>query len=85
MARRAGPERVVYQHGVRLLQRAAQAADILMVVEWVASRPRDQLDHRVHVIFTVVGKGLARVQQHVRDPRHRDELAHRVLALGEDR
>ena len=46
VARRRGPERLVYHHGVGTSERAAQAIQVLVMVERVASRPVHETDVR---------------------------------------
>jgi hypothetical protein len=52
-----------------------------MMMERIAARPIDQPDLGVSEPLPVVVR-LARMQQHVRQARHRDEIGKAVAALG---
>ena len=79
------PERVVHHHGLRPGERLAQPGEVLVVVERVAAAPVDELDVRVAAALPVVVVARAGMQQHVRDPGHRDVGAGTVRALGQTR
>ena len=79
------PEDLVHDHGLGPLPGAHQPVEVLVVVERVAAGPPDQPDVGVGQPLAVEVEGLARVQQHVADPRHRDEAPDRVAALRQGR
>ena len=64
---------------------AAQPVQVLMVVERIAAGPIDQLYVGVSEPLPVVVERLARVQQHVGEARHRDEIGDAVAALRQRR
>jgi hypothetical protein len=75
------PIRVVYDDRVDPAERAPQSWNVLVMVEWVATGPIDQLDVGVGQAPAVVVELLARMQQHIADRRHRNERLHRIEAL----
>ena len=81
--RGGGPERVVHHHGLRPGERLAQPGEVLVMVKRVPAAPVDQLDIRVAAALPVVVVDGARIQQHVRDPGHRDAGVDAVGALGQ--
>ena len=85
MPRGGGPERVMHHHGLRPGERLAQPGEVLVVVERVPAAPVDELDVRVTAVLPVVVVARAGMQQHVRDPGHRDVGAGAVRALGQTR
>src|SRR3546814_3758217 len=50
-------------------------------MERVAAGPIDEADVGIGASLAVIAVGRARVQQHVRDARHRNEVRHSVPAL----
>jgi hypothetical protein len=78
VARARGPCRLLHDHRIRPRERTMQAAEILVVVKRIAARPVHQPDVRVGQPLSVVVERLARMQQHVGDPRHRDEIGNAV-------
>ena len=85
MPRGGGPERVMHHHGLRPGERLAQPGEVLVVVERVPAAPVDELDIRVAAALPVVVVAGAGMQQHVRDPGHRDVGVDAVGALGQAR
>ena len=83
--RGGGPERVVHHHGLRPGERLTQPGEVLVVVERVPAAPVDELDIRVAAALPVVVVAGAGMQQHVRDPGHRDVGVDAVGALGQAR
>jgi hypothetical protein len=79
--RGGGPERVVDHHGLRPGERLAQPGEVLVVMERVPAGPVDALDVRVAAALPVVVVAIAGMQQHVRDPGHRDVGVDAVRAL----
>ncbi len=75
----------MHHHGLRPGERLAQPGEILVVVERVAATPVDELDIGVAAALPVVVVGGSGMQQHVRDPGHRDVGVDAVAALGEAR
>ena len=79
------PGALVHDNGLRDVERAPQPVDVLVMMERVAARPIDQLDigvlHRAAVVF----ERLPRIEQHVADARHRNEIVNAVLALRQRR
>ena len=82
VARRRGPGRFMHDHRVRPGKRPAQPVEILVVVERIAAGPIDQPDVGIGQAPAVVVERLARMQQHVGDARHRDEIGDAVAALA---
>ena len=63
----------------------AEPTQVLVVVERIAARPVDQADPGVGLPPAVIVIPGARLQQHVRDPGHRDERLDRVAELRQGR
>ena len=63
---------------VRPRKGLAQPVQILMVVERIAAGPIDQLDVGIGEPLAVEVERLARMQQHVGDARHRNEVGDAV-------
>ena len=84
-ARGRRPDLLVEHDRLGLLPRQHQAVEVLVMVEWIAARPVDQLDVRIGEDVAVVGDLAARVEQHVGDPRDWNEIRHRVRALRQGR
>ena len=55
------------------------------MMERVAARPIDELDIGIVQRAAVVVERLARIEQHVGDARHRNEVGDAVLALRQRR
>ena len=68
----------MHDDGVRPRKGVAQPVQILMMVERIAARPIDQLDVGVGEPLAVEVERLARMQQHVGDARHRNEIGNAV-------
>ena len=79
------PPAFMHDHGFRARPGAAQAIDVLMVVERVAAGPVDQPDIGIGPALAVEIVGSAGVEQHVGDARDRNEVADRILALRQRR
>ena len=85
VAGRRGPGELVNNERVEPREGRAQAIEILMVMEGVAARPIDQADIGVVLGAAVIAVFTARIEQHVRDARDRDEVLHPVIALHQGR
>src|SRR5579872_7274694 len=72
MARRRGPPRLVNDDRFWQAPSINQPIEILMVMKRIATRPIDKLDIRIVEFLAVEIVGLARMQQHVGETRHRD-------------
>jgi len=75
----------VHDDGLRDIEGAPQPVDVLVMMERVAARPIDQLDIRVLQRAAVVFERLPRIEQHVADACHRNEVADAVLTLRQGR
>ena len=75
----------MHDDGLRNVEGAPQPVDVLVMMERVAACPIDQLDigvlHRAAVVF----ERLPRIEQHVADACHRNEVGDAVLALRQRR
>ena len=83
MARGCGPERLVDDDGLGLRKGSSQAVQVLMVVEGVAARPKDQADIGIGQGLAVERHRAAGLEQHVGDARDGDEGRDRIVALGQ--
>src|SRR5690348_14232047 len=81
MAGHGRPERIVHDDRLRPRECAAQARDVLMVMEGIAAAPVDEPDVGIGQPAPVEVERLTRTEEHVRDARERDEVADRVAAL----
>jgi hypothetical protein len=73
-----GPCGFMHDDGIRPRKGVAQPVQILMVVEGVAARPIDQPDLGVGKALAVEVERLTRMEQHVGNARHRDEIGNAV-------
>ena len=78
MARGRRPPRLMHDDGFRPPKSGAQLVGVLMMVEWIAARPIDQLDVGIGALSAVEVVALARVQQAVGDARRRNGAAERI-------
>jgi hypothetical protein len=78
VARSGGPGKLVHYEGIHLRERFSQSAQVLVVVERVASCPVNEADVGVVPRLAVVAVLPSRVQQHVRNARHGDEVGDTV-------
>ena len=81
VARGGGPGAFMHDDGVGAGEGAAEAGEVLVVVEGVAAGPVDQADVGVGEVLAVELEGLAGVQQHVGDAGAGDERLDGVAAL----
>ena len=70
---------------VRRRERSTEAREVLVVVEGIAAAPVDQVDPGIGQAPAVEVEGLARVEQHVRQPGERDGGPDRIRPLREGR
>ena len=77
-----GPVLLMHHHRLRTAPGLAQSVNILVMVKRIASRPVDQTDVGIMQQLTVELIGFSRVQQHIGQPRHRDNAVHRILPGG---
>ncbi len=77
------PAPFMNDHGVGFLPRCHQAVEVLMMVERVAASPVDNANIGIGQVLAVELKITPGVEQHIRNPRHRDKISHPVLALGQ--
>ena len=77
-----GPVLLMHHHRLRTAPGLAQSVDILMMMKRIASRPVNQTDVGIAQLLTVELIGFSRVQQHIGQPRHRDNAIHRILPGG---
>src|SRR5215831_14215543 len=78
MARGRCPPRLVHDDGFRTPKCGAQLVGVLMMVEWIATRPIHQLDVWVSILSAVEVVTLARVQQALGDARRRNGATERI-------
>ncbi len=75
----------MHHHRVRPGERLAQPGEVLVMMKRVTAAPVHQPDVRVGQPLPVVVIGGTGTQQHVGDPRHRDERGSSVPALRQPR
>lgn len=80
-----GPVLLMHHHRLRTAPGLAQSVNILVMMKRIASRPVDQTDVGIMQLLTVELIGFSRVQQHIGQPRHRDDAVHRILPGGQAR
>jgi hypothetical protein len=69
VARGCGPPRLVHDDGLGLLPGAAELVGVLMMVEWIAAGPIDQLDVGIVAALAVEVVSTAGIEQAVGDAR----------------
>ncbi len=79
------PERLVDDDRLGPLPGAGEAVEVLVVVERIAAGPVDEADVGIGVAIAVEVEGLPGLQEHVGDPRDRNERTDRVRALRQRR
>ena len=75
------PAPFVDDDGLRALPRLTEAVEVLMMVERVAAGPVDEAYVGIQMGAAVIVERLARIEQHVADARHGDEVRDAVAAL----
>ena len=79
------PTPVMDDNRVRLFPGPPHAVQVLMMVKRVTPGPVNDAGIGIAISLAIIVKCRARVQQHVADPRNRDEIRHRVPALWHSR